>query len=86
MVALQEEPDWRGYRLYGLVDEDLTFDLERVPTLRTAERAFEIALARRMAAGEVTTTWFERHGSTPITELPAHGRRITGRWWSGGWR
>ena len=25
-----------------------------------------------MAAGEVQTTWFERHGSTPITELPRH--------------
>ena len=36
------------------------------------ERAFEIVLARRMAAGEVQTTWFERHGSTPITELPRH--------------
>ena len=24
-----------------------------------------------MAKGEVQTTWFERHGSTPITELPA---------------
>ena len=24
-----------------------------------------------MAAGEVQTTWFERHGRTPITDLPA---------------
>jgi hypothetical protein len=24
-----------------------------------------------MAAGEVETKWFERHGSTPITEIPA---------------
>jgi hypothetical protein len=29
-------------------------------------------MARQMAAGELETTWFERHGSTPITELPAH--------------
>ncbi len=36
------------------------------------ERAFKIVLARKMAAGEVTTTWFARHGSTPMTELPAH--------------
>jgi hypothetical protein len=35
------------------------------------ERAFEIVMARKMAAGELQTTWFERHGSTPITELPA---------------
>jgi hypothetical protein len=24
-----------------------------------------------MAAGELETTWFKRHGSTPITEIPA---------------
>ncbi len=27
--------------------------------------------ARKLAVGELQTTWFERHGSTPITELPA---------------
>ena len=29
-------------------------------------------MARRMAAGELETTWFTRHGSTPITDPPAH--------------
>jgi hypothetical protein len=29
-------------------------------------------MARKMAAGDLETTWFERHNSTPITELPAH--------------
>ena len=29
-------------------------------------------MARRIAAGELDLTWFTRHGSTPITELPAH--------------
>jgi hypothetical protein len=29
-------------------------------------------LARRTAAGLETTTWFERHGSTPTTEIPSH--------------
>ena len=42
------------------------------PPLALGERAFEIVMARRMAAGELETTWFTRHGSTPITELPAH--------------
>ena len=42
------------------------------PPLTLGERAFEIVMARRMAAGEFETTWFTRHGSTPITELPAH--------------
>ena len=27
-------------------------------------------MARKMAAGELETAWFERHRSTPITELP----------------
>ena len=41
------------------------------PPLALGERAFEIVMARRMAAGELETTWFTRHGSTPITEPPA---------------
>jgi hypothetical protein len=28
-------------------------------------------MARKLAAGELATTWFERHGSTPMTVLPA---------------
>ena len=39
-------------------------------TLSLGERAFEIALARKIAAGEEKSAWFERHGSTLITELP----------------
>ncbi len=45
------------------------------------ERAFEIALARKIAAGEAETSWFERHGSTPITEIPAPlADRVPGNW------
>ena len=36
------------------------------------ERAFEIALARRLEAGEEATAWFDRHGSTPVTHVPDH--------------
>ncbi len=43
-----------------------------MPELKLGERAFEIVLARKMAAGEAETQWFARHGSTPITEIPAH--------------
>jgi len=73
MIALQEELDWRCYRLYGLLPEGAA-ELEHPnpPEVRLGERAFEIVLARRMAEGKETTTWFERHGSTPITEVPAH--------------
>jgi hypothetical protein len=70
-IALQEELDWQSYSLYGLLPEPLTFP-KAPPPIPLGERAFEIVLARRVAAGETTTTWFERHGSTPLQEIPAH--------------
>ncbi len=73
MIALQEELDWRCYRLYGLLPEGAgELEHPNPPEVRLGERAFEIVLARRIAAGKEETTWFERHGSTPITDLPAH--------------
>jgi len=71
MIAVQEELDWRCYRLYGLLDEELCA-VSDVPRVRLGERAFEIVLARKLAADDVETQWFARHGSTPITEVPAH--------------
>ncbi|GAA2700119.1 BREX-2 system adenine-specific DNA-methyltransferase PglX [Streptomyces violaceolatus] len=76
MVALQEELDWQVYSLYNLHPEDLRVsedpDDPNIPGLALGERAFEIVLARRVAAGEASNEWFKRHGSTPITEIPAH--------------
>ncbi|MYU02127.1 MULTISPECIES: BREX-2 system adenine-specific DNA-methyltransferase PglX [unclassified Streptomyces] len=73
MIALQEELDWQVYSLYDLHSEDLRLpDTSAVPELALGERAFEIVLARRVAAGEASGEWFKRHGSTPITEIPAH--------------
>ncbi|MEV4296064.1 BREX-2 system adenine-specific DNA-methyltransferase PglX [Microbispora rosea] len=84
MVALQEELDWEVYKLYGLLSDDEAAELcvenwdaglgdpNAIPGLNLGERAFEIVLARKMAVGEIETQWFARHGSTPITELPAH--------------
>jgi hypothetical protein len=43
-----------------------------LPEIGLGERAFEILMARQMAKGELETTWFERHRSKPITEIPAH--------------
>jgi hypothetical protein len=71
-ISVQEELDWECYRHYGLTKEDLTFPGSDLPALQLGQRAFEIVLARQLAAGKSTTTWFERHGSTPITEIPAH--------------
>lgn len=72
MIAEQEELDWETYAAYGLIDHDLTYAEDDLPELRLGERAFEIALARRVAAGEEESTWFTRHGSSPITEVPSH--------------
>jgi hypothetical protein len=72
MIALQKELDWRCYRLYGITKDELTMDPASVPEMDLGERAFEILMARKMAAGELTTTWFERHRSKPITRIPAH--------------
>ena len=70
MIVLQEELDWRCYRLYELLDQEAGHP--DPPPLHLGERAFEIVMARRMAEGTLETTWFARHGSEPITELPAH--------------
>ncbi|MCB1602727.1 MAG: BREX-2 system adenine-specific DNA-methyltransferase PglX, partial [Xanthomonadales bacterium] len=59
--------------LYGLTDEPLTAPVrQEPPALTLGERAFEVVLARKVAAGETETAWFARHRSTPITELPTH--------------
>jgi hypothetical protein len=68
MIAFQEELDWESYRLYGLVAESLP--CENPLPIKLGQRAFEIVLARRIAAGEEESSWFTRHGSTPITEIP----------------
>ena len=34
MVAVQEELDWECYRLYGLIDEDLTYSRDDLPGWR----------------------------------------------------
>ncbi|MFN7617519.1 MAG: BREX-2 system adenine-specific DNA-methyltransferase PglX, partial [Pseudanabaena sp.] len=70
MIALQEELDWQCYQLYGLLDQTLTHPAP--PNLKLGERAFEIVLARKMALGEITSSWFERHNSIPICDFPSH--------------
>lgn len=71
MVSLQEELDWQVYSLYSLHSEELRADDADVPELMLGQRAFELVLARRVAAGQASGQWFERHGSVPITEIPA---------------
>ncbi|ASN19311.1 BREX-2 system adenine-specific DNA-methyltransferase PglX [Arthrobacter sp. YN] len=71
MVAAQEELDWETYRLYGLIAEDLTYTLDPLPEVQLGQRAFEIVLARQIANGTATSAWFTRHGSSPVTGIPA---------------
>lgn len=70
MIFAHEELDWEVYRLYGLIDADLTYSGSDSREIALGQRAFEVALARRVEESIEETAWFERHGSTPITELP----------------
>jgi hypothetical protein len=75
MIAEQENLDWRCYRLYGLLTNDTEtsrYEYTKPIEIEFGERAFEIVLARKLAAGTESTTWFERHGVMPITEIPKH--------------
>ncbi|GAA3377572.1 BREX-2 system adenine-specific DNA-methyltransferase PglX [Streptomyces sannanensis] len=79
MIAVQEELDWEVCGLYGLLSSSEVAKStvpegkrDETPEVQLGERAFEIVLARKVEAGETETAWFTRHGSTPITEIPAH--------------
>jgi hypothetical protein len=77
MIAIQEELDWQVYGSYSLLSDSevsrlTASDAGTAPEVRLGERAFEIVLARLVAAGEAETAWFIRHGSTPVTEIPGH--------------
>lgn len=71
MVAVQEELDWEVYGLYGL-HGDLTAPEDSLPAdgLALGQRAFEIALGKRVIEHGFRTEWFQRHNSTMITEIP----------------
>ncbi|MDG9685963.1 BREX-2 system adenine-specific DNA-methyltransferase PglX [Streptomyces sp. DH18] len=76
MIALQEELDWTVYCAYSLLSDaegarTTLPEGAEVPAVALGQRAFEIVLARKVAEGTAETTWFERHRSTPITEIPA---------------
>ena len=68
MIGLQEELDWRCYKLYGLIEEDLTLPTDQIPALNLGERAFEIVLAQGCEEPE----WLNRQGSNSTTEIPGN--------------
>ncbi|WP_429347179.1 BREX-2 system adenine-specific DNA-methyltransferase PglX [Paraburkholderia sp. Clong3] len=74
MVAWQEELDWHAYAAYGVLPLDLppaTLTYSRPPEVAVGERAFEIVLARRVAAGVLETKWFEWLNIIPTVDIPA---------------
>jgi hypothetical protein len=73
MISLQEELDWSCYSIYGVLPSNVnSADVcaDDPPEVALGERAFEIVLARRSAAGDIETRWFEWLGVKPITEVP----------------
>lgn len=72
MISVQEELDWEVYKLYGILDEDLTCSGDDLPGLELGQRAFEIILGAKLLDGETETQWFARHGSIPIRDIPSH--------------
>jgi hypothetical protein len=72
MITVQEELDWHVLCSFGLAGEELR-PVDDPPPLKLGERAFEIALARKVERSETeSTTWFLRHESRATTELPDH--------------
>jgi hypothetical protein len=69
-MAAQEELDWRCLHLYGVTDEDLSLPASEGPRLALGERAFEVVLARRIAAGDEESVWFTRHRCARVEDLP----------------
>ncbi|MFK0216231.1 BREX-2 system adenine-specific DNA-methyltransferase PglX [Streptomyces sp. NPDC090298] len=77
MIALQEELDWVVYGAHGLLDHA---DIARTslpagiepPGVTLGQRAFEIALARKEAGGEISSGWLERKGAIRTTEIPGY--------------
>jgi hypothetical protein len=75
MIASQEELDWRCYRLYGLCCRPTATVRPTSTTARGRARASAPSRSCWPAAwlrARRRPTWFERHGSTPITEIPSH--------------
>lgn len=71
MISVQEELDWEIYAAFGLADESLCCRSSAVaPDLNLGHRAFELAMARSMRSGGSESSWFQKHRSTPVLELP----------------
>ncbi len=71
MVFLQEELDWKVYKAYDLLEEDLSYHGDDQSTLELGQRAFEIVLADNLAAGKTESDWFRRHNRKQPNGIPS---------------
>ncbi|MTG90711.1 BREX-2 system adenine-specific DNA-methyltransferase PglX [Cellulosimicrobium sp. BIT-GX5] len=79
LVFEQEELDWETYRLYGLIEQDMTAAVAETSraTIGPSERAFAILLARNDTDAS-STAWFDyedprsgqRHQFPRVLEIP----------------
>ncbi|WCD92319.1 BREX-2 system adenine-specific DNA-methyltransferase PglX [Microbacterium sp. nov. GSS16] len=70
MIAVQEELDWATYRVYGLTDLEPLDPAEITFSLGVGERPVEIALARQVKSGQISTRWFDEFAEIVTTEVP----------------
>jgi len=70
MIALQEELDWAAYHAYGLTELEALSADQVQQVLLVGERPVEIGLARRVAAGELVTRWFDEFASVTTDAVP----------------
>ena len=84
LVFEQEELDWEVYRLYGLIEVDLTYSGSAIDGISSGQGLLRLISPAVSKRATEETAWFERHGSTPITELPGPGRTTTRPSSSGG--
>ena len=73
MIAVQEELDWEVYRLYGLIEEDLTYAGDEPAGVGAwVSGRSRLCWRGRWRRARKRLPGLRRHGSTPITEIPAH--------------
>ena len=75
MIALQEELDWECYRLYGLIDEELTYRRASHPDVSASAGA----PSRSPCRAKIAPGNFRRPGSSGTTRSRCPGRTPSGR-------
>ena len=65
--------DWECYRTTAcFIPTDRATPVTTCPNSPSVSGPSRSSWPGRLDKGELETSWFERHGSTPITEIPTH--------------